>query len=132
MSQQLYLEHYLSLVLIVEFQFLDFQHLLMLLRIKNFCLSFQDDLAVMKQQFFLAKIPDSKLNIYLIDAPSLYNRPGNPYADNKNQAYSDNYLRFASLAWVTVRLSEELNSHWRPNIAHSHDWHAGLVTCIHK
>ena len=81
---------------------------------------------------FLAKIPDSKLNIYVIDAPSLYNHPSNPYADNKNQAYSDNYLRFASLAWVAVRLSEELDSHWRPNIAHSHDWHAGLVTCIHK
>ncbi len=81
---------------------------------------------------FLAKIPDSKLNIYVIDAPNLYNRLGNPYEDNKNQAYSDNYLRFASLAWVAVRLSEELYSHWRPNIVHSHDWHAGLVTCIHK
>ena len=37
------------------------------------------------------------------------------------------YLRFSSLAWVAVRLSEGLDSHWRPNIVHRHDWHAGLV-----
>ncbi|MBK2357151.1 glycogen synthase GlgA [Francisella hispaniensis] len=81
---------------------------------------------------FLAKIPESKLDIYVIDAPSLYNRPGNPYADNKNQAYTDNYLRFALLAWVAARLAEGLDSCWRPDIVHSHDWHAGLVPAYIK
>lgn len=81
---------------------------------------------------FLAKIPDSKLDIYVIDAPSLYNRPGNPYADNKNQAYTDNYLRFALLAWLAARLAEGLDSCWRPDIVHSHDWHAGLVPAYIK
>ncbi|AXH33533.1 glycogen synthase GlgA [Francisella opportunistica] len=81
---------------------------------------------------FLAKIPDSKLDIYVIDAPSLYNRPGNPYADNKNQAYADNYLRFALLAWVAARVAEGLDHQWRPDIVHSHDWHAGLVPAYIK
>ena len=40
------------------------------------------------------------IGIYLIDAPHLYAREGNPYHDAYYNDYGDNYKRFALLAWV--------------------------------
>ncbi|MEO8299924.1 MAG: glycogen synthase GlgA [Burkholderiales bacterium] len=64
---------------------------------------------------------------YVIDAPSLYHRPGGPYADSRQQPYPDNHLRFALLGWMAARLAEGLDSYWRPQVVHAHDWHAALV-----
>lgn len=85
-----------------------------------------------KIDIYLAKIADTGIKIYVIDAPSLYDRVGNPYADEKNQAYSDNYLRFALLGWVAAKLAEGLDENWKPQLVHSHDWHAGLVPAYLK
>lgn len=70
------------------------------------------------------------VGIYLIDAPGLYERPGSPYHDESQFAYTDNYLRFALLGWVGCELGCGLDSHWRPDVVHAHDWHAGL-TCAY-
>ena len=40
------------------------------------------------------------VGIYLIDAPHLYWREGNPYHDTDYNDYADNYKRFALLGWV--------------------------------
>jgi hypothetical protein len=40
------------------------------------------------------------VGIYLIDAPHLYDRTGNPYHNQQMQDYPDNVLRFALLSWV--------------------------------
>ncbi|CAO98292.1 glycogen synthase GlgA [Erwinia tasmaniensis] len=66
------------------------------------------------------------VGIYLIDAPGLYDRPGSPYHDESQYAYSDNYLRFALLGWVSCELACGLDPWWRPEVVHAHDWHAGL------
>lgn len=70
------------------------------------------------------------VGIYLIDAPGLYDRPGSPYHDESQYAYTDNYLRFALLGWVGCEIACGLDAHWRPDIVHAHDWHAGL-TCAY-
>jgi starch synthase len=67
------------------------------------------------------------VGIYLIDAPHLYDRPGNPYHDPQMQDYPDNVLRFALLSWVAAELAGGLDPFWRPEIVHAHDWHAGLT-----
>ncbi len=67
------------------------------------------------------------VGVYLIDAPHLYNRSGNPYHDENYHDYGDNYKRFALLGWVGAQLSLGLDSWWRPDVVHSHDWHAGLA-----
>ncbi|WP_244106652.1 glycogen synthase GlgA [Paraburkholderia phenazinium] len=72
-------------------------------------------------------LPDSGIAVYVIDAPQLYGRPGNPYADANQQPYADNYRRFALLGWVAARLTQGLDSFWQPQVVHSHDWHAGLA-----
>ncbi len=67
------------------------------------------------------------LDLYVIRAPQLYDRPGNPYLDAQNNPYPDNHLRFALLGWMAARLSTDLDREWCPEVVHGHDWHAGLV-----
>ncbi|WP_338564658.1 glycogen synthase GlgA [Erwinia sp. E_sp_W01_6] len=70
------------------------------------------------------------VGIYLIDAPGLYERPGSPYHDESQFAYTDNYLRFALLGWIGCEMACGLDPYWRPEVVHAHDWHAGL-TCAY-
>ena len=66
------------------------------------------------------------VGIYLIDAPHLYGREGNPYHDAYYNDYGDNYKRFALLGWVGAELATGLDNWWRAEVVHAHDWHAGL------
>ena len=77
-------------------------------------------------------LPDSGVAAYVIDAPDLYDRPGNPYADADNHAYPDNLQRFALLGWIAARLAEGLDPAWQPQVVHAHDWHAGLAPAYLK
>ena len=67
------------------------------------------------------------IGIYLIDAPHLYAREGNPYHDADYADYADNYKRFALLGKVGAELAAGLDGFWRAEVVHSHDWHAGLA-----
>jgi starch synthase len=76
----------------------------------------------------IGRMPDSGLQAYVIDAPFLYQREGNPYVGPDGQDWSDNHRRFALLGWVAAHIvSGELDPDWRPDVVHAHDWHAGLV-----
>lgn len=66
------------------------------------------------------------IGIYLIDAPHLYQREGNPYHDSNYYDYIDNYKRFALLGWFGAELACGLDCWWRAEVVHAHDWHAGL------
>ena len=68
--------------------------------------------------------------VYLLDAPALFERPGNPYADAAGLAYPDNHRRFALLGLAAARLAEGIDPDWLPEIVHAHDWHAALA-CAH-
>jgi starch synthase len=67
------------------------------------------------------------LPAYMIEAPGLYDRPGNPYEDANRQPYADNHRRFALLGWAALRLAQGLDEAWQPEIVHAHDWHAALA-----
>ncbi|QZA76694.1 glycogen synthase GlgA [Deefgea tanakiae] len=67
------------------------------------------------------------VGVYVIDAPHLYDRGGNPYQDGNHHPYADNHLRFAILGWVAARIAEGCDGFWRPSVVHAHDWHAGLA-----
>ncbi len=76
----------------------------------------------------LGRLPDSGLQAYVIDAPFLYAREGNPYVGPDGYDWNDNHRRFALLGWVAAHIaSGELDPEWRPDVVHAHDWHAGLV-----
>ncbi|MDM0115523.1 glycogen synthase GlgA [Variovorax sp. J22R133] len=64
---------------------------------------------------------------YWIDAPALYDRPGNPYEDASRHPYADNHRRFALLGWAAALLARGLDPQWQPEMVHAHDWHAALA-----
>ena len=70
---------------------------------------------------------DAGVALYVIDAPQLYDRPGNPYHDAQQHPYADNHLRFALLGWMAAQLADGVDGWWRPEVVHGHDWHAGLA-----
>ncbi|HEY0956932.1 MAG TPA: glycogen synthase GlgA [Roseateles sp.] len=76
------------------------------------------------------RLPGFAMPVYVLDAPGLFDRPGNPYADAAGVAYADNHRRFALLGLAAARLAEGVDASWRPDIVHAHDWHAGLA-CAH-
>jgi starch synthase len=82
----------------------------------------------------LAGVPggDGPLSAYVLEAPALYARPGNPYEDAQRRPYADNHRRFAALGWAAAHLAHGLDGDWAPQIVHCHDWHAGLAPACLK
>lgn len=75
----------------------------------------------------LAELPGWHTPVYLLQAPSLFDRTGNPYLGPDDKDWPDNAKRFAALGWTAACLGQGLDAQWVPDIIHSHDWHAGLT-----
>jgi starch synthase len=69
----------------------------------------------------------SGLDLFALDAPHLFTRPGGPYAGTDGLDWSDNAIRFAALARVGASLGQGLLGAYQPQIVHTHDWQAGLT-----
>ena len=69
----------------------------------------------------------SGLDLFVIDAPHLYTRGGDPYRDPAGREWSDNAFRFAALCRVAALLAQGLVEGYRPGALHAHDWQAGLA-----
>ena len=69
----------------------------------------------------------NKVMAYVLMAPSLYDRPGNPYESADKVAYADNHRRFAALGLVAAHIAHGLDAAWWPQVVHCHDWHAALA-----
>jgi starch synthase len=68
-----------------------------------------------------------ELDLFAIDAPHLYDRPGNPYVGPQGTDWPDNGERFAALASLAAELASGAVPGFRPDIVHAHDWQAALV-----
>jgi starch synthase len=76
----------------------------------------------------LGRTPDG-VACYVIDAPEMYGRPGNPYLGPDGKDWPDNHLRFALLSWVAAWFGgADGGQRWRPDVVHGHDWQAGLAS----
>jgi len=76
----------------------------------------------------LGRLPDSGLLAYVVDAPFLFVRDGNPYLGPDGRDWKDNHRRYALLGWIAAHLAAgELDRNWQPEVVHAHDWHAGLA-----
>ena len=67
------------------------------------------------------------LDLFVIDAPHLYARDGDPYRGPGGYDWGDNAFRFAALSRVAVMLGQGLVDGYRPDVLHGHDWQAGLM-----
>ena len=67
------------------------------------------------------------LDLLVLDAPHLYDRPGSPYLDPDGTDWPDNAERFAALSWVAASIGGAGLKGWKPSVLHCHDWQAGLA-----
>jgi starch synthase len=72
------------------------------------------------------------LDLLVLDAPHLYDRPGNPYLGPDGRDWPDNGERFAALAWAAAEIGNGLVARYRPAVIHAHDWQAALVPAYQR
>jgi starch synthase len=67
------------------------------------------------------------LDLYVLDAPHLFARHGNPYVGPNGKDWPDNAQRFAALSFAAADLASGAVRGYRPDVLHAHDWQAGLA-----
>lgn len=67
------------------------------------------------------------LDLFVLDVPHLYARPGNPYVTTEGLDWPDNGMRFAALSRVAADIGHGLVAAFVPDVVHAHDWQAGLA-----
>ena len=67
------------------------------------------------------------LEVFALDAPHLFNRPGNPYLAPDGKDWPDNPQRFAALSKVAAQLSRGELGSYTADVLHAHDWQAALA-----
>ena len=70
------------------------------------------------------------LDLFVLDAPHLFARPGNPYVGPDGHEWPDNGLRFAALAAAGAAIARGAVAGYVPDVVHAHDWQAGLVPAL--
>ena len=82
-------------------------------------------------QLIAGRLPDSDVPVWLVDCPALYDRAGGIYQNEDGNDWPDNARRFALLNHVGAVIALAGGpDRWRPDIVHSHDWHAGLLPLL--
>jgi len=77
------------------------------------------------------KLKGSSVPVWLVDAPALFDRPGNPYLDADGLDWPDNAQRFTLFAQVAVAIAMgQAGLDWRPDLVHCNDWQTGLVPAL--
>ncbi len=67
------------------------------------------------------------LDLLVLDAPHLFDRPGNPYTGPDGRDWPDNPFRFAALSRVAADIGLGAIPGWVPDTVHVHDWQTGLA-----
>jgi starch synthase len=65
------------------------------------------------------------LDVIALDAPHLFDRPGNPYG--AGDGFPDNATRFAAFARAAASVGQGVLPGYQPDILHAHDWQAALA-----
>jgi starch synthase len=67
------------------------------------------------------------LDLFVIDAPHLFERSGSPYLASNGRDWPDNARRFAALGRAAADIGQGLVPGFTPDVVHAHDWQAGLA-----
>lgn len=67
------------------------------------------------------------VELLLVDAPHLYDRPGQIYLGADGKDWPDNHLRFGLLSELAAEIGQNGIDGWQPDLLHAHDWQAGLA-----
>ena len=75
-----------------------------------------------------AKMPDTDVPVYVLDAPQYFCRVAGPYQYELGGDWPDNAMRFGMLSKVAALLGSEASPvAWRADIVHCNDWQSGLA-----
>ena len=72
------------------------------------------------------------LDVFVLDAPHLFDRPGNPYLGPDGKDWPDNAQRYAALSQVAADLSRGALCNYKADILHLHDWQSALAAVYVK
>ena len=67
------------------------------------------------------------LELIVLDAPELFDRPGGPYAGADGRDHPDNWRRFAALSRAGADLAAGIAPAFRPDLVQAHDWQAAMT-----
>jgi len=67
------------------------------------------------------------LDLFVLDAPHLFDRPGGPYGDAMGSDWQDNWRRFAALGRAGADIAAGAVEGYRPDIVHAHDWQSAMT-----
>ncbi len=80
------------------------------------------------------KMPDSDLEVIVIQNAFLYERNGGPYNDSLGNDWLDNLIRFGVLSRVASLLASTHSPlpDWKVDLVHCNDWQTGLTPAYMK
>ena len=82
-------------------------------------------------QILQSRLPGTSVTLWLVDAPSLFDRPGNPYLGPDGRDWPDNASRFTAFARVIASIAmNRAGLDWQPDLVHCNDWQTGLVPAL--
>lgn len=67
------------------------------------------------------------LDLFVLDAPHLFDRPGGPYGNPSGADWPDNWRRFAALSQVGGDIAGGAIARYKPDIVHAHDWQSAMT-----
>ncbi len=77
------------------------------------------------------KLPGSDVIVWLVDCPSLFNTPGNPYTDENGNSWGNIADRFTLFCRVVVEVAmNRAHLNWSADVMHCNDWQTGLVPAL--
>lgn len=78
-----------------------------------------------------ARSPDTGVPLWLVDCPTLFDRPGGPYGNERGRDWPDNAARFALLSHAAALVTSVASPlSWMPQLVHVNDWQSGLVPAL--
>ena len=72
------------------------------------------------------------LDLLVLDAPHLFDRPGGPYGDAVGGDWPDNWRRFAAFSRVASDIAGGILPGYVPDLVHAHDWQAAMAPAYMK
>lgn len=77
------------------------------------------------------RLPGTQVPVWLVDCPEFFDFPGNPYVDEKGNAWANSAERFALFCRVAVEVAMDRGYlDWTPDVVHCNDWQSGLVPAL--
>lgn len=88
---------------------------------------FENKFKTKEINIYKGSIKGNPIKFYLVEAPELFLRAGNPYSDVCGNSWGDNHIRYACLSWVAAQFAELNIDGWTPDVIHANDWMTGLI-----